>query len=293
MCFQKRVDTSYGRVKVSIYGDRSKEAIVTFHDIGLDADNNFQNFFQFGTVVEITEKFCVYNINAPGQEMDASPLGENYSYPSMDGLAQIVDTVVRHFRLTSFIGFGVGAGANVMLRYAVKYQEKLRALVLVNADCGTAGWLEWAYARGNISLLRSKGMNNLTVNHLMWHNFGKHEEQTDPEVIRQYRGFFLNHPNPGNLVLFMEAYLNRTEIVLQQPANGATSALNTPILKVPILQLVGSRSAFLDATVNVNTKLDPANTEWVKVSNACGLVLDEKPEEVTESLLLFLQGLGY
>lgn len=37
------------------------------------ADNNFQNFFQFGTVAEFAEKFCVYNINAPGQEMDAKP----------------------------------------------------------------------------------------------------------------------------------------------------------------------------------------------------------------------------
>jgi hypothetical protein len=71
-----RVETAYGHVKVSIYGDRSKEAIVTFHDLGMDADNNFQNFFQFGTVTELSSKFCVYNINAPGQEVDANPLGE-------------------------------------------------------------------------------------------------------------------------------------------------------------------------------------------------------------------------
>jgi hypothetical protein len=81
--------------------------------------------------------------------------------------------------------------------------------------------------------------------------------------------------------------------VLLQPADGKSTALTSPILKIPILQLVGSRSAFLNETINVNTKLDPANTEWVKVSNACGLVLDEKSEEVTESILLFLQGLGY
>lgn len=33
---QERVDTSYGKVKVTIYGDRKNEAIVTFHDLGFD-----------------------------------------------------------------------------------------------------------------------------------------------------------------------------------------------------------------------------------------------------------------
>lgn len=81
--------------------------------------------------------------------------------------------------------------------------------------------------------------------------------------------------------------------MLQEPADARTATPNSPILKIPILQLVGSRSAFLNETINVNTKLDPANSEWVKVNNACGLVLDEKSGEVTEAILLFLQGLGY
>jgi len=290
---EEHVNTSYGQVKVSIYGDRSNDAIVTFHDLGMDGDNNFQNFFQYGTVIELGKKFCVYNINAPGQEVDANPLSTSYTFPSMDGLAQIVDTVVNHFDLKKFIGFGIGAGANVLLRYALRHQEILVAMILINADCSTAGWLEWGYEKMNISLMHSKGMNNFTVNYLMWHHFGKHEDQCDPDVVQQYRSYFFNHPNPHNLALFMESYLNRTAIVLQEPSDGKSTTPNSPILKVPILQLVGSRSAFLDETVNVNTKLNPAISEWVKVSNACGLVLDEKSEEVTESILLFLQGLGY
>jgi hypothetical protein len=39
----------------------------------------------------------------------------------LDGLAQIVDSVANHYKLTKFIGFGIGAGANVLLRYAVSY----------------------------------------------------------------------------------------------------------------------------------------------------------------------------
>ncbi|KAI6182290.1 Misexpression suppressor of KSR 2 [Aphelenchoides bicaudatus] len=218
------VDTSFGKVKVSIYGDRSKkDAIVTFHDLGMDGDNNFQNFFQFGTIQEIGKQFCIYNINAPGQHIDADPLGENYSFPSMDGLAQIVDTVVNHYDLKKFIGMGVGAGSNVLLRYALKHQNILTALILINADCGVASWLEWGYEKTNLYLLNSKGMNNFTVNYLMWHNFGKREDECDTEVIHQYRSYYANRPNPQNLSMYMEAFLNRTEIVLQEPANSKTA----------------------------------------------------------------------
>jgi hypothetical protein len=36
LVFKDRIDTSYGKIKVSIYGDQSKDAIVTFHDLGMD-----------------------------------------------------------------------------------------------------------------------------------------------------------------------------------------------------------------------------------------------------------------
>lgn len=94
---EERVDTSYGKVKVSIYGNRSKHPLITFHDLALDSESNFQNFFQFVSIAEFTEKFCIYNINAPGQEVDAPSLPDTYVYPSMDGLAKIVETVVDHF----------------------------------------------------------------------------------------------------------------------------------------------------------------------------------------------------
>lgn len=40
-----------------------------------------------------------------------------------------------------------------------------------------------------------------------------------------------------------------------------------PQLDVPVLQIVGSGSAFINETVDVNTKLNPAKADWIKV---CG-----------------------
>lgn len=285
---EEKVPTAYGPVKVSIYGERNKHPLVTFHDIGLDSENNFQNFFQFGTVVDLANKFCIYNINAPGQEIDSKPLPDNYVFPSMDGLAQIVSNVVEHFGFKSFIGFGVGAGANVLLRYALNHDKKLDALVLVNACITTAGWIEWGYQKLNINYLQGQGMTSFTVDYLMWHHFGKNLDQCNRDILRQYRTYFQNHPNPRNLSLFMESFLNRTEIVIHDPASVVPHLIN-----MPVLQLVGSRSAFIEETITVNSKLNPAHTEWVKVSDSCGLVLDDKTESVTEAILLFFQGLGY
>ncbi|CAD5209531.1 unnamed protein product [Bursaphelenchus xylophilus] len=290
---EETVETAYGPIRVVIYGDKTKKPIISFHDIGLDANGNFQNFFQFGTATELNDSFCVFNINAPGQEADAKPFPLEYEFPSMEGLVDVIDSVVRHFNIKYFIGFGVGAGANVLLRYTLKNQSKVEALVLINAVISRAGWIEWGYEKLNIKSLRSTGMNNFVVEYLLWHYLGKRFDEVNPEVISQYRTMIYTHPNPGNLAMYMEAYLNRTEIIVQQPANGSVSSPNHPILKVPVLQLVGSRSAFIEETVDLHSKLDPARSEWIKISDCSGLVLDDKPEKVTESLLLFLQGLGY
>ncbi|VDM96049.1 unnamed protein product [Thelazia callipaeda] len=285
--FEEKVSTLYGNVKVTIYGNRKLSPIVTFHDMGLDSETNFQNFFQYATAGEFLSNFCVYNINAPGQEVDALPLSENYIYPTMDGLAQIVENCVEHFRLAEFIGLGVGVGANVMLRYALQNQVKVDALILVNCVATTAGWIEWFYQQINMRSLRTRGMTNFTVDYLLWHHFGNHIVQSPLDTVRRYRSYFQHLPNPQNLAAFIESYLNRTSIVFSR--DGTVG----PKLNVPVLQIVGGDSAFVDDSVEVNTRLNPADSEWLKLSGSGGLVLDDKPEGVAQAIILFLQGRGY
>ncbi|VDN52573.1 unnamed protein product [Dracunculus medinensis] len=286
--FEEKLPTAYGNVKVSIYGDRKNLPIVTFHDLGIDSETTFQNFFLFGSGGLFLEKFCIYNINAPGQEIDALSLPENYIYPSMDGLAEIVQSCIDHFGLKSFTGIGVGVGANVMLRYALKKQENVDALVLINCVGTSCGWVEWSYEKVNIKYLRSVGMTSFTIDYLMWHHFGKQtDECNNANMIRQYRTYFQRLSNPANLASFIETYINRSPLVFSRNHS------NGPHLNVPVLQMVGSASGFVDDTVEVNSRLDPATSEWIKISDSCGLVLDDKPQNVTQAILLFLQGLGH
>ncbi|VDD86623.1 unnamed protein product [Enterobius vermicularis] len=264
---EESVQTAFGNIKVSIYGDRKMHPIVTFHDIGLDSESSFQNFLQFGAVAKFSEKFCVYNINALGQEASAAPLRENFTYPSLDDMAKQIENVVDHF---GFVTFQFGY-----------------ALILINLVATAAGWIEWGYQKANISYLRSTGMTSFTVDYLMWHHLGKRLEEYNPDLVREYRLHFQNLPNPQNLAYFIESYLQRT------PLQFSRDGENGPKLKVPVLQIVGAGSPFVSDTVEVNSRLDPANSSWMKISDSCGLVLDDSPEKVTEAMILFLQGLGY
>lgn len=118
-------------------------------------------------------------------------------------------------------------------------------------------------------------MTQFTVDYLMWHHFGKHIDQCNPDIVQQYRNYFYSHPNPSNLALFVETFLkyavehpialmqrvsfSRSDVVLRDPKS--TSDF---LLDVPVLQIVGANSAFVNESVFVNSQLNPKISEWLK-----------------------------
>jgi hypothetical protein len=117
---EETVETSWGRVLVAYSGDRAKPAILTYHDLGLNYVSNYQAFFNYPEMREITNSFCVFHVNAPGQEEGAGPLPEGFEYPSMEQLAEQVQEVLNHFAVVRYVGVGVGLGANVLVRHALQ-----------------------------------------------------------------------------------------------------------------------------------------------------------------------------
>ena len=45
--------------------------------------------------------------------------------------------------------------------------------------------------------------------------------------------------------------------------------------------------------VEMNGRLNPANSTWIKISDCGGMILEEQPAKLCESFRLFLQGMGY
>lgn len=73
----------------------------------------------------------------------------SYVYPTMDELAAQLLFVLSHFGLKTIIGFGVGAGANILARFALNHSDKVGALCLINCSSTTSGWMEWGYQSFN------------------------------------------------------------------------------------------------------------------------------------------------
>ncbi|XP_052840277.1 protein NDRG3 isoform X4 [Drosophila gunungcola] len=292
-CEQRRVPTDKGDVHVAIQGDTAKPAIVTYHDLGLNYATSFAGFFNFPVMRGLLENFCVYHVTAPGQEEGAPTLPEDYVYPTMDDLAAQLLFVLSHFGLKSVIGFGVGAGANILARFAHAHPDKVGALCLINCVSTQSGWIEWGYQSFNARFLRTKGMTQGVIDYLMWHHFGRNPEERNHDLVQMYKQHFERGVNPTNLAMLINAYIHRNDLHLARtpPGTPGTETAATT-LKMPVINITGSLSPHVDDTVTFNGRLDPTNSSWMKISD-CALVLEEQPAKLAEAFRLFLQGEGY
>ncbi|XP_050395431.1 protein NDRG3 isoform X2 [Patella vulgata] len=285
------IETPYGNMHVAIQGDRSKMPIVTFHDIGLNHVTCFQGFFSFSEMQPILHHFSVYHINAPGQEEGALHLKPEFVYPTMDQLAEAVHHVVEHYGMKRFIGFGVGAGANILSRYALSHPDSIDSLALVNATATPAGWIEWGYQKMNSWYLFSGQVTNFTEEYLLWHWFGKKTRWENHDLITCYKEY-MKSVNAQNLGLFIESYLKRSDLGIVREMDLMKKAASRTI-KCRSLVLVGDSSPHIDEVVDMNGKMDPSETDFMKIADCGGMPLEEQPGKVCEAFLFFLQGMGY
>jgi pimeloyl-ACP methyl ester carboxylesterase len=285
------VETERGNVTVAIKGDRSKPAILTYHDLGMNYISNFQAFFNYPDMAEVVQNFCIFHVNAPGMEEAAAVLPEDFEYPTMDELADQVNEVINHFAVVRYIGIGVGMGANILIRHALKYPERLDSLMTINALCTAPGWIEWGYQKRNVNHMRQHGITQAVMDYLMWHHFGSSPEERARDLISVYQHYFNTDVQPSNLAKLTEQYIWRTIIDLEREIN-LDARGDAKTLKLPVLNIVGSYSPFVDETVTFNGKLNPANTNWMKIQDSA-MVVEEQPGKVAEAFRLFMQGQGY
>lgn len=298
------IETPFGNFHVAIQGDRSKLAILTFHDIGLNNITCFQGFFNFTDMQPILRHFCVYHVNAPGQEDGAlhlrpeqdalgnpESLGNSFTYPTMDQLGEAIHSIVEHYKIKRFIGFGVGAGVNVLCRYALNHPEHVDSLVLVNGSADKAGWVEWGYQKLNSWYLWRGNMTTFTEDYLLWHWFGSKTQWENYDLTTVYKEY-IKSINPQNLSLLIESYLARTPLGIERELD-PVRRIGTKTLTCQTLLIVGDDSPHLDETVELNGKLDPEKTDFLKIQDCGGMPLEEQPGKVCEAFRLFLQGMGY
>lgn len=298
------VETPYGNFHVAIQGDRSKVAILTFHDIGLNHVTCFQGFFNFSDIQPILKHFCVYHVNAPGQEEGSlhlkpehdvlgnpESLGNRFVYPTMDQLADAIQHIVDHYRIKRFIGFGVGAGAYVLSQYALDHPEYVDSLALINSTVGQAGWTEWGYQKLNSWYLWSGQMTNFTEEYLLWHWFGTKTRWENNDLVNTFKQY-VKSINPQNLSLFIESYLKRKDLGIVRELDPIKRP-HAKTIKCRTILLVGDDSPHVDQVTDMNGRMDPQETDFMKIQDCGGMPLEETPGKVCEAFRLFLQGMGY
>ena len=279
------VNTPYGSVQIFKTGNPQGPCLLTLHDLGLNGFSNFCNFFRSPGCAGVLAKFCVLNLSLPGQEGGAASLPGHYRYPSPEELVCLVETVLEQLQVRHCVVLGVGLGGYLALSLAVKSPALVDGLVLVNTSSCSSGWVEWAYSKVNIhSLRRTKTLPDSVLEFLLWHHLGPSSRQRGGRedcLAPLYRQYFASEVNPANLSLLLQSWASRRDI-----------SLHRKTVKMPVLNMVGDRCPYLDATITFNMKVDPAKTTWMKINNA-GMVLEEQPDKVAEALGLFLQGLGH
>lgn len=248
------VMTEFGPTSVAVYGDLSRPVILTYHDLGLNHVTNFQAFFNHPEMRPVVNLFCIVHMNALGQELGAPTLPNKMKYPTMDELAEIITTVKNHLGFRTFTGFGVGLGANVLVRYAVKHPKCVEALLLVNCCCTSAGIYEWMNQRVNLTLLQNKWM---MANYLLQHHFG-HPEECNQDLVTVYRENFTQNINHTNLAHLVNAYINRSNLDIGSRDIEKVKR-DKPKVRCPVLNMTSSLSVHIsDVEISTHASLLPS-----------------------------------
>ena len=286
------VPTRHGPVTVTAQGaDRSRPALVTYHDVGLNHRTCFHPLFVCaGPRSDLVSRFCAYHIDAPGCQDGARGRDRGgdgdaaTTATTLDAHAEIVEDVVKHFGLRDVTCLGVGAGATVMALYAGRHSSACRAGIFVSPSCGRARTMEHALGAVCKFNLKRHGWTPWTLKHLLKRMFsyrglggsnGMYESDLAQTARREMREM-----NPEATLAYYDAALHRLD-------NEHVYAS----LDIDAMILAGTSSPWYKDTIVMNSLMKASKTSWIEIEG-CGTVATmEDPQQLLSPINLFIQRL--
>jgi pimeloyl-ACP methyl ester carboxylesterase len=276
-----------GSISVYIKGTRSSNEVVilTIHDLGCD-HTMYMEFVEHPKMSAIRSRTVWVHVDVPGQSQDAPDLPTDYQFPSLQQIGEDLVSVLDQTKIKEVIGFGEGAGANILARFAAAHPQRVLGICLMHTTGNAAGLMESLKDKVFKRKLDALCMTQSTESYLLLHRFGtvgdKEELKT---IVDGYLESLRSHRNAKNLKKFVEAFLKRTNIA------EIARKLNCPILLV-----TGQQSIFNSTTRSFHQTIlkscaDKTKVEFIEVGNVAN-VLEEKPDKLVECFQYFLQGLG-
>jgi protein NDRG1 len=258
--------------------------LLTFHDVGLTAATCFASFFSYahrgGSCPELYHATGHYHVTAPGHILGAPDLAAGNAHTSFEALAEQVIAVVEHFRLKRVIGFGVGAGASVLVHAALALERRIAGLILVSPLFQASGYVERAFATFNMPYLRGLGVTRRDKDHFLARWLAPETLETNHDLVAVLDDN-LDRVNIRNIVLYMQAEAWRSDLKRRLPS-----------LQSKVLIFTGRESPLRYHTADSYASINPSRASWIDVTGGGSLLLEEFPDHASTGISLFLQGFG-
>jgi pimeloyl-ACP methyl ester carboxylesterase len=230
------------------------------------------------------------HVDVPGQGEGAPDLPADYHFPKMQEIGEDLVHVLDQLSIKEVVCFAEGAGANILVRFAMAHISRVLGICLIHTTGSAAGLLESLKDKVMKWKLDTFGMNHSAEQYLILHRFGSRFSQANDKdelkaIIEHYEDTLRHKINIRNLQMFVDVFLKRTSISDFIKA-----------LKCPVLLVTGQYSIFNVTThylhqVIVRTCEDKTKVEFVEVAGVAN-VIEEKPDKLAECFQYFLQGLG-
>lgn len=276
-----------GNLNVFVQGDLAllgkRPVILTVHDMGSN-HNSFNYFIQHPSMSEIRNRVIFVHVDIPGQGDGEPDLPDSFQFPTMQQFGQELVAVLDQLRIKYVVGFGEGAGANILARFAAQHPKRCLGVLLIHPTSTVAGIIELFKDR-LMGWKLNAGWSPSCEEYLVFHKFGDKlasaEKSEDRDrMIVQYADNLKEKINPRNLNRFVQSFRNRTDL---------TASLKN--MAIDVMVVVGTRASHFHTTESFFTNLPPAKATFLKIDNV-GDVLTEAPEKVAHGFLLFIKGCG-
>ena len=259
--------------------------IITVHDVGMNAASCFASFFAFcrspaAACPELDSASAHYHLTAPGHEPDARTLPQEDGL-DIESLVTLVLAVIDRYSLTRAIGFGVGIGAAVLVRAALRRNDVFAGLILISPLLEPSGVLEKVSvgADGMLSRGFGLGLSRRTKDRFMCRWLKDDSREENPTLVQSLEDG-LDRLNPANLTRLLAADSWRDDVSAELKK-----------IKAKVLVVTGKESALRHHAAEAFHLFNPELSSWLDVHECGSLVHDEYPEQMAQSLSLFMQGI--
>lgn len=154
-----------GSVSVFVQGDLDKlregYVFLTLHDVGAN-HQSWVNFSKHPSMSEIIGRSLFLHVDLPGQEPAAKDLKADFSYPTMQDLGTNLLTVLDQLRVSRVVGLGMGAGGNIMARFAMMHPGRCHGVVLLNTTASVSSMIK--QIKDKVNPLKSSASNSENIN---------------------------------------------------------------------------------------------------------------------------------